>query len=273
VSTVGFLHPGAMGASIAAACGAADRLWCSEARSAATFARAEAAGLTAVTTLDELAERSDVILAVCPPEAAEDVAAAVRATGFDGIYVDANAVAPETARRIGGLFARFVDAAIVGPPVAGPHSTRLYLAGPDATTVASMWERSALEARVLEGRAGTASALKVAYAAWTKGSSALLLAVRAYARAEGVDAELITEWALSQPGLEQRSEGAARGTAPKAWRFEAEMREIAAALAAVGLPSGFHEAAAEIDRRLAGFKDRTDIDTASVLTSILDALG
>ena len=258
-----------MGASIAAACRAAERLWCSEGRSAATLDRAEAAGLTAVATLDELAERSDVIVSVCPPEAAEDVAATVQGTGFDGIYVDANAVAPDTARRIGGLFTRFVDGGIVGPPVSGPRSTRLYLAGPDASTVAALWEASDLDARVLAGGAGTASALKMAYAAWTKGSAALLLAVRAYARAEGVDADLMSEWSLSQPGLEERSEGAARGTAPKAWRFEAEMREIAAALAAVGLPRGFHDAAAEIDRRLAGFKDRTGTDTSSVL----DALG
>ena len=269
MSTVGFLHPGAMGASIAAACRAADRLWCSEGRSAATIARAEAAGLTAVVALDELAERSDVIVSVCPPEAAEDVAAAVQGTRFHGIYVDANAVAPDTARRIATRFERFVDGGIVGPPVDGQGSTRLYLAGDEVGTVAAMWEGSDLEARVLAGGVGSASALKAAYAAWTKGSSALLLAVRAYARAEGVDAELMTEWAQSQPGLQERSEGVARSTAPKAWRFEAEMREIAAALAATGLPTGFHDAAAEIDRRLAGFKDRADVDTASVL----DALG
>lgn len=269
MSTVGFLHPGAMGASIAGACRAADRLWCSSGRSAATFARAEAAGLTAVATLDELAERSDVIVSVCPPEAAEDVAAAVQATGFDGIYVDANAVAPDTARRIGGLFPRFVDGGIVGPPVDGPGSTRLYMCGQEAATVAALWHGSDLDARVLHGGSGTASALKMAYSAWNKGSSTLLLAVRAYARAEGVDTDLTAEWAMSQPGVEQHSEAAAIGIAPKAWRYVAEMREIAAAMAAVGLPPGFHEAAADIDRRLAGFKDRTDIDASAVF----DALG
>jgi hypothetical protein len=269
VSTVGFLHPGAMGASVAAACRAAERLWCSAGRSEATVARAGAAGLVAVATLEELGDRSDVIVSVCPPEAAEDVASAVAATGFEGIYVDANAVAPDTARRIGGHFDRFVDGGIIGPPVDGSGSTRLYLAGPEADAVAALWQGSDLDARPLAGGAGTASALKVAYAAWTKGSGTLLLAVRAYAMAEGVDADLLAEWALSQPGLEQRSDGTARGTAPKAWRFEAEMREIAAAMAAAGLPPGFHEAAAEICHRLAGLKDRTDVDARAVL----DALG
>jgi hypothetical protein len=96
--------------------------------------------------------------------------------------------------------------------------------------------------------AGAASAVKMAYASWTKGSAALLLAARALARAEGVEDALLAEWAISQPGLEKRSAGAAGSAAAKGWRWVAEMEEIAASMAADGLPAGFHQAAAEVYR-------------------------
>ena len=96
----------------------------------------------------------------------------------------------------------------------------------------------------MPGDVGAASALKMAYAAWTKGSSALLIAVRALAIREGVDGALHAEWERSQPGLGARSESAVAGNARKAWRFVGEMEEIAATFAAAGLPAGFHEACA-----------------------------
>ena len=89
----------------------------------------------------------------------------------------------------------------------------------------------------------------MAYASWTKGSAALLLAARALARAEGVEETLLAEWGISQPGLDERSAGAAGSAAAKGWRWIAEMEEIAATMAAAGLPEGFHQAAAEIYRR------------------------
>lgn len=265
---VGFLHPGAMGASIAGACRVDERLWSGEGRSPATRERAEAAGLVDAGTLGELVERCDVVVSVCPPESAMSVAESVAAAGFGGLYVDVNAVSPATSRAIGSRFDRFVDGGIVGFPVDGSGSTRLYLAGPDAALVAQLWAGSDLDVRVLDGPPGAASALKMAYAGWTKGSTALLLAVRALARAEGIEADLLGEWALSQSGLEERSESLCRAMAPKAWRFEGEMREIAATLGAAGLPTGFHEAAAEINARLAGFKDSTDVDPEAVFDAL-----
>ncbi len=91
----------------------------------------------------------------------------------------------------------------------------------------------------------------MAYAAWTKGTSALLLACRALARAEGVERTLLAEWALSQKALPAQSEGAATAAALKGWRWVAEMEEIAASMAAAGLPPGFHEAAADVYDRAA----------------------
>jgi hypothetical protein len=112
----------------------------------------------------------------------------------------------------------------------------------------------------------------MAYASWTKGSAALLLAARALARAEGVEEALLAEWGISQPGLTQRSARAAGSAAAKGWRWVAEMQEIAAAIAAAGLPDGFHQAAAEIYRR-SPHLDSAAQDNAAALDAVLAALG
>ncbi len=260
----GFLHPGAMGASLAAACGGR-LLWCGSGRSESTRERAEASGMEEVVTLAELAERSDVLVSVCPPGLAVDVADQVVEAGFDGLYVDVNAVAPATARAIAERFERFVDGGIIGPPVHGAGSTRLYLAGDEADAVAGLWHGSDLETRLVNGPAGAASAVKVCFAAWTKGTAALLLAVRALADAEMVGDVLLEEWASSIPELADQSELTALGNAPKAWRFAGEMEESADAFAAHGLPDGFSRAAAELYKRLAPLKDVPGADLAAVV--------
>ena len=120
------------------------------------------------------------------------------------------------------------------------------------------------------GVVGAASALKMSYAAWTKGSAAMLLTIAAAAEAHGVADHLRAEWELSQPGVADRLALTGPGVAPKAWRWEGEMQEIAATLAQFGLPAGFHLAASETWRRLAGFKDTANVDTAAVLARLLD---
>src|SRR6185437_13139469 len=141
--------------------------------------------------------------------------------------------------------ASYVDGGIVGPPPVVPGSTRLYLSGPRAAEVQALFGGTDVDARVVPPP-GTASAVKMAYASWTKGSAALLLSARALARAEGVEPVLLEEWGMSQPGLDKRWDGADRAAAAKGWRWVAEMEEIAATMAAAGLPEGFHQAAAEI---------------------------
>ena len=259
--TVGLLHPGEMG-SVVGEClraGGARVVWPSAGRSDATRRRARAAGLEDLGTLAAVIGASDVVLSVCPPDSATDVARLVAAERFRGLYVDANAVAPGTARRVGELVgaggAELVDGGIIGPPPRESGTTRLYLAGPRAGEVAELFKGSALEGVVLPGDVGTASALKMAYAAWTKGSSALLIAVRALAIREGVDGALRAEWERSQPGLGARSESAVAANTRKAWRFVGEMEEITRTFTAAGLPAGFHEACAEIYRRLDRYKD------------------
>ncbi len=271
--TTAVLHPGAMGASIAAALRAARPdepvLWAASGRSADTRARADAAGLTAVDDLDAVVDQATQIVSVCPPDAAVELARQVEALGFSGTYVDANAVSPSTARQIGELFDDAVDGGIVGPPVSGPGTTRLYLSGASAAAMADRWAGSDLEVRVVDGPVGAASAVKMGFAAWTKGTSALLLAIRALAEAEGVSDDLLGEWATSMPDLVARSERTPAGVGPKAWRFDGEMHEIADTFEAAGLPDGFHRAAAEIYRRLADLKGRPPVgDDAATIDDV-----
>jgi 3-hydroxyisobutyrate dehydrogenase-like beta-hydroxyacid dehydrogenase len=259
--TVGLLHPGEMGSAVGATlvAGGARVLWASEGRSSATRARAAELGLEDAGTAASVARTSEVILSVAPPHGALDVARAVAALGFRGLYVDANAVAPGTARAIGGVVeaagARFVDGGIIGPANRKPGAARIYLSGDGASKIASLFAAGPIDAVVLDAPAGAASALKMAYAGWTKGSQALLASMRAFAMAEGVDAALLAEWKISQPDVPARSERAFSDNARKAWRFVGEMEEIAAALSAAGLPAGFHEGARDIYTRLSDFKD------------------
>ncbi len=273
MTVTGILHPGQMGATIAATC-SGTTLWASAGRTAATRRRAEDAGLTDAETVAGLVERADTIVSVCPPARAVAVAQQVADAGFAGVYVDANAVSPTTAAVIAELFEHYVDGGIIGPPAHLDGTTRMYLSGHDAAAVAERWAGSVLDVRVVDGGVGAASALKMCFAGWTKGSTALLLAINAAAQHYEVHEALFDEWAISIPDQAARSDGAARAASPKAWRFEGEMREIAATFVDAGLPAGFHQAAAEIFGRMTGFRAADappDLDT--VIAALLDADG
>lgn len=275
MTTVGIVSPGSMGAAVGACLVGAGTptLWAAQGRGPATQERAEDAGMTDVGDLDVLVQRADVILSVCPPHAAQATAERIAALGFVGTYVDANAVAPSTARRIAAVIrgtARFVDGGIVGPPPRAPGRTRLYLAGASAASVATLFDGTALAAVPLDAAVPAASALKVAYAAWTKGTAALLLTTRSFAAASGVEHALLDEWAISQPDLPERSERTASSVAPKAWRWVGEMEEIAEAFAAHGLPPGFHQAAADVYDRLATYQGSDGASFAQLCDDLLN---
>ncbi len=238
---VGLVHPGEMGAAVGAVLvrSGHEVRWLPAGRSAATSARARE-----FAAADTLAG-CEVVLSVCPPHAALDVA---RAVPPGALLADLNAVSPATARAIGALReGRWVDGGIVGPPPLRAGTTRLFLSGGDAAVIATLFAGTLLEPVVLEGEV-SASALKMTYAAWTKGTAALLLAIRATAEANGVEAALAAEWARSQPELDARLRGATAAAQSKGWRWVAEMEEIAATFEAAGQPPGFHTAAAEVFR-------------------------
>jgi hypothetical protein len=164
--------------------------------------------------------------------------------------------------------ASYVDAGIIGPPPVPGASVRLYVCGGRANEIAALFQGCILQAITLEGPVGAASALKVCYAAWNKGATALLAAIRALAEQEGVDAALLAEWKISLPDIPKRSE-MVTVSARKAWRWIAEMEEIAASFEAAGLPAGFHLAAADIYRRLEGFKDAAEKPSLAEITAAL----
>jgi 3-hydroxyisobutyrate dehydrogenase-like beta-hydroxyacid dehydrogenase len=241
VTVVGLLHPGEMGSALGAALlGKGHRvLWASADRSAETATRA--AAFQDLGTTRELADAADVVISVCPPHAAREVAASV--DGFAGIYVDANAISPATAREIGG-----VDGGIVGPPPRDGATTRLYLSGPRAEEVARLFAATAVEPRVLGDEVGTASAMKMAFASWSKGTAAMLLTIASLAEKHGVEDPLFAEWRAWNPELLDDLERSRRSADRKGWRWVGEMEEIADTFAAAGLPDGFHRAAADVFR-------------------------
>ena len=274
--TVGILHPGQMGVSIGASVmnGGHTVLWASDGRSADTRARALEHGLRDAGALAELCVASDVVISVCPPDAAEEVAGGVLACGFKGVYVDANAIAPQRAARIGEAMqaagVSFVDGSIIGPPAWKPDSTWLYLSGAGADDVAALFAAGPAQAVVMGELPGQASALKMVYAANTKGSTALITAVLGAAEALGVRSALEAQWAQEGSGLDTSAPRCARTVTAKAWRFAGEMDEIAATFAGAGLPAGFHEAAGDVYRRLAMFKDAEETPSLEeVLVALL----
>ena len=215
--STGVLHPGLMGISVANALAAAGNqvCWASEKRSAESSQRATKLKLDDCKTLASLCDRCAVIFSVCPPAEALTLAEAALGCNFKGTFVDCNAVAPSTAQAIADLMHRsgvaYVDGGIIGPPAWSEGSTRLYLSGAHAGEVAPLFDGSLMATVDLGDSPVAASAMKMAYAAWTKGSAALLLSVFALAEHHGLGESLQEEWGLSQPVLKNKLDGAALG--------------------------------------------------------------
>lgn len=275
MTKIGILHPGDMGVSIAASAvnSGHEVCWVSENRSDKTRRRAEEHGLMEVDSLIHLCKTSEIIFSVCPPHAAEDVANSVIEYGFKGYYLDANAIAPQRAKKIGGSMSangiRFIDGGIIGGPAWQPKETTLYLSGKDSKAIADCFLNGPLETKIIGEEIGKASALKVCYAAYSKGTTALLAAILATAKSLGVRDELYKQWDLDDSNFSAQANRRTTRVTAKAWRFEGEMREIASTFEEAGLPSGFHVAAAEVYHRLSGFKDSPE---TPALEEVLESL-
>lgn len=272
---IGILHPGAMGISVAAATQKSGHMvyWASVGRSPHTQARAQQHHLLDGQSAAALCHTCTMLISVCPPHAAEEVAQQALAHGFTGLFVDANAIAPQRARRIGEMMAArgvaFVDGGIIGGPAWQPQSTWLYLSGLEAERVADCFAKGPLETQIIGTEIGKASALKMCYAAYTKGTSALLAAILGTAESLAVRDELMQQWQRDDPAFPTQTENRVRRVTAKAWRFAGEMEEIATTFEAAGLPGGFHLAAAEVYTRLADFKEQEEVPG---LTAVLQAL-
>jgi 3-hydroxyisobutyrate dehydrogenase-like beta-hydroxyacid dehydrogenase len=200
-------------------------------RSAASRARAEAAGLADASDV-EIAV-ADMILSIVPPgdalAMAERLAPAIRVAASRPLYVDCNAVSPQTVKAIGAVIeaagAPFVDAGIIGGPPAPGYTPAIYASGPEAPRFADLNHRG-LDIRVMQGPVGQASALKMCYAGLTKGLHAVGVAVIRGAIEAGIEEPFFAELAASQPMLLDYFTRRTPGIFVKAYRWVAEMQEI-----------------------------------------------
>ncbi len=272
---LGILHPGAMGISVAASAqnSGCEVYWVSEGRSPQTRERAQKYNLIDAGSVADLCRTCSIIISICPPHAAEEIAEQVLRQDFAGLYLDANAISPQRAQRINKRMSAagvsFVDGGIIGGPAWEAGGTWLYLSGSAAGEVASFFSEGPLETTIMDELVGKASALKMCYAAWTKGSTALLCSVLAAADGLDVWEMLAGQWERDWPGFAEQSANRTRRVTAKAWRFAGEMDEISATFSQVGLPGGFHAAAADIYARLACFKGAEPIPS---LETVLGAL-
>jgi len=272
---IGILHPGKMGVSLAACAiqSGHDVYWCSEGRSAATRKRAEEVGMKELENLEQIVETCSLIVSVCPPEFAKEVALSVIEAGFSGIYADVNAISPENALEISKFMAKagieFIDGGIIGGPAWEP-GTLLYLSGGKASSIAECFAGGVLETSIIGEKIGQASALKMCFAAYTKGTTALLSGILASAQSLGVRENLENHWSRNGSSFTEGTHRRIQVGAQKAWRFSGEMKEIAATLESSGIPGGFHHSASEIYKRLAHFKDRNPAPSVDeIINSLL----
>jgi 3-hydroxyisobutyrate dehydrogenase-like beta-hydroxyacid dehydrogenase len=275
MTRLGILHPGEMGVSIAASAqnSGCEVYWASQGRSPATKARATEHGFHDAVNLENLCQHCKVIVCVCPPHAAASVAQEVIEAGFQGLYIEANAISPQRALQINNNMnlhgIQFVDGGIIGGPAWQPGETVLYLSGPDAQITANLFNSGPLATITLGEEPGLASALKLCYASYTKGTTALLCAMLATAEKLGVRQALYEQWQREGSDLAKTAERRLTHTTTKAWRFAGEMNEIADMYASAGLPEGFHRAAAAVYQRLLEYKDA---DPLPELEHVLEAL-
>jgi hypothetical protein len=260
MTTVGILHPGRMGASIGAALRphVADVLWVEAGRSYQTTKRAEWADLVAVRTMVDLVSRCNLVVSVCPPDAALDVARAVADAGGVDMYLDANATAPATMVAIAGLLgpAHVVDGGIIGPPAWKPGTTVLHLAGSRAAEVAALFDPTPIEPRLVGTDVGQASAVKACFALQSKALPTIWAVIAAVADHFGVRDAVRDELARDDIDLNALLDDIAQRATSKAWRWEGEMTEAALAVAEAGLPDGMSTSAADVYRRVAAAVDR-----------------
>jgi 3-hydroxyisobutyrate dehydrogenase-like beta-hydroxyacid dehydrogenase len=274
MNKIGVLHPGEMGISIAASALNSGHLvyWVSAGRSEQTRIRAAKHNLVELPSLKALCQTCEEIISICPPHAAEEVASSVIAQKFKGIYLDANAISPQRAKKLAQIMEenkiRFVDGSVIGGPAWKQGETFLYLSGKDAEVIKDCFQNGPLETRMIGEEVGRASALKMCYAAYSKGTTGLLISILATAEALGVRNQLYQQWEMDDPTFPEQVERRVFRTTSKAWRFAGEMEEIAATFEEAGLPGGFHEVAAEVFRRMAG----VELERPDQLDRLLAAL-
>jgi 3-hydroxyisobutyrate dehydrogenase-like beta-hydroxyacid dehydrogenase len=260
-STIGVVSMGDMGHAVARTLreGGHRVLAALDGRSPRTCALAERADVENVGSLNVMVRQSNLILSILPPAAAltfaRSVSVEMENLGSAPIFVDCNAVAPATVRDIAGTITRsggsVIDGSLIGAPPGRRAPTRLYVSGPDADHLTSL-ARPDMDIRPLGTEIGTASGIKMFYAALTKGTMTLDTLVLLGAQQMGLSDPLIREFSESQPDALGRMQSSVPWLAADAERWVGEMEEIAKTFAGAGLTDQMHLGAADIFRLLAG---------------------
>lgn len=253
--SIGIVSIGEMGASVASLLrrGGLEVRSALADRSQATRQRASRAGVEDVGGLEALVERVEVFLSIVPPAAAtglaDRVAATLERTGSRLVYVDANAISPLTARRIGDRIERagssFVDGGIIGPAGRIGRGSTLYLSGESASEVAAL-ARTGLDIEVIGHQAGQASSFKMLWAGMTKGLSALAIELLTTAEAYGLLEPLVAKYGRDMAGVATTVEGLLPRVPRRAGRRSQEMTELAEMMRAVGVEGRMALAAGEV---------------------------
>ena len=291
IKTIAILSPGDMGHGVGMALGkhGYDVITCLAGRSQRTRDLAQAGNFREVPTLEVLLEEADLILSILVPAHAEGVAQSVadamRDSGTRKPFADCNAVSPETSKRLESIInsagGDYIDAGIIGGSPARGAEPRFYTSGPHSSIMDEL-DGQGIAIRNVGGEAGRAASVKMCYASFTKGTSALQVAMMTAAQSLGVYDELAAELSSSQSENLSRMEGNVPRLPSNAGRWIGEMEEIAATFDSAGVTPHLHLGAAEIFRLLESTpfaqespetvdRSRTLADTIKVVAEYLPA--
>ena len=259
IKTVGILSPGDMGHAVGRVLRehGIDVVTCLRGRSDRTKQLAADAGIRDLPTLERLVTESDLVLSILvPAEAvgvARQVADAIRSVDADVAFADCNAVSPQSSETMDSIITaaggRYVDGSIIGGPPRSDAPPRFYVSGVHAGIMTDL-DGKGIDVRNIGDTVGRASGIKMCYAAMTKGTSALHLALLTAAEALGLSEELANELGESQPEVLRRMQAQLPGLPSKSFRWIGEMEEIASTFDHAGVTPAFHQGAAEIFRLL-----------------------
>ena len=257
ISTVAILSPGDMGHAVGQRLREheLDVITCLAGRSERTRRLADTAGIRDVATMEELVERSDLVMSMtvsaAVPGVCQQVADALAATGSDTLFAECNAVSPQLVRELEPIITeaggRFVDASIIGGPPRPGYSPHFYASGPCAAEFAQLIDFG-LEVLKLDGETGQASGIKMCYAAMTKGSWALYTQLLMAAEIMGLTEPLLEEFRSGQQAVLQRMERTIPTVPPRSRRWVSEMEEIRDTFAHLGMTPHLFEGVTDMYR-------------------------
>jgi len=279
---VGILGTGDMGSAVARCL--IDKgipvITCLDGRSERSRHRAQAAGMTDTDSLDDMLQRTDILLSIIPPAAANDFALRVcpllAKSGRDPLFVECNAVAPQTVAEIASIAddskIRFQDVGIIGAaPQPGRAAVRFYTSGPYVAEVRQL-ATELVDIRTVGEEIGDASAIKMVYASMTKATHAVRAAAAIAGEKLGVGEAIRAEWRESLPDVYAAMKNRLPGLPGVSGRWVGEMQEIAKTYESIGLTPSFHDGAAWMYEMLSSVDPDIDAGIEQAIERFVEAL-